>query len=205
MALIKCPECGRENVSDSAEMCPSCGYGIKASFAAIEQQRILAQRQIEEEKRRKEEQIRREKEEQAELNEIKMPGKPSIVKSLLLFGIAFAPFVLLALLVKSSIGIWFFLIFWFIIAASSYRDDVKKYNKAQQDFKAYQAEEVRRKKLAIEMSAIGGTNALKCPICNSTSVKRISTLSRAASIAAVGLASAEIGKQYKCSGCGHMW
>lgn len=29
MALVKCPECGRENVSDSAEMCPDCGYGIK--------------------------------------------------------------------------------------------------------------------------------------------------------------------------------
>ena len=28
MALIKCPECGNE-VSDSAEICPKCGYGIK--------------------------------------------------------------------------------------------------------------------------------------------------------------------------------
>lgn len=29
MALIKCPECGRENVSDSAESCPNCGYRIR--------------------------------------------------------------------------------------------------------------------------------------------------------------------------------
>lgn len=29
MALIKCPECGKENVSDSAESCPDCGYNIK--------------------------------------------------------------------------------------------------------------------------------------------------------------------------------
>ncbi len=28
MSLIKCPECGKE-VSDSAEMCPNCGYPIK--------------------------------------------------------------------------------------------------------------------------------------------------------------------------------
>lgn len=28
MALVKCPECGRE-VSDSAETCPSCGHPIK--------------------------------------------------------------------------------------------------------------------------------------------------------------------------------
>lgn len=36
MALIKCPECGRENVSDSAEMCTNCGYGIKTHFQEIE-------------------------------------------------------------------------------------------------------------------------------------------------------------------------
>ena len=29
MALIKCPECGKENVSDSAEACPHCGFGVK--------------------------------------------------------------------------------------------------------------------------------------------------------------------------------
>ena len=28
MSLIKCPECGND-VSDSAEICPKCGYGIK--------------------------------------------------------------------------------------------------------------------------------------------------------------------------------
>lgn len=26
MALIKCPECGRENVSDTANACPGCGF-----------------------------------------------------------------------------------------------------------------------------------------------------------------------------------
>lgn len=29
MALIKCPECGKENVSDSAVSCPECGFAIK--------------------------------------------------------------------------------------------------------------------------------------------------------------------------------
>lgn len=28
MGLIKCPECGRENVSDTALRCPGCGFGI---------------------------------------------------------------------------------------------------------------------------------------------------------------------------------
>ncbi len=38
MALIKCPECGRENVSDSAEACPDCGYGVRAHFERIKQE-----------------------------------------------------------------------------------------------------------------------------------------------------------------------
>lgn len=32
MALINCPECGKENVSDSAESCPNCGYNIKRYY-----------------------------------------------------------------------------------------------------------------------------------------------------------------------------
>ncbi len=35
MALIKCPECGRENVSDTAKACPGCGYDIKEHFDKI--------------------------------------------------------------------------------------------------------------------------------------------------------------------------
>lgn len=40
MALTKCPECGRENVSSTAESCPNCGYGIKTHFEQIEKQRV---------------------------------------------------------------------------------------------------------------------------------------------------------------------
>lgn len=32
MALIKCPECGKE-ISDAAESCPNCGYPIKGQQA----------------------------------------------------------------------------------------------------------------------------------------------------------------------------
>lgn len=37
MALVSCPECGRPNVSDTAEACPSCGYGVKNHFLRIQQ------------------------------------------------------------------------------------------------------------------------------------------------------------------------
>lgn len=32
MALIKCPECGKDNISDVAESCPNCGYRVKEHF-----------------------------------------------------------------------------------------------------------------------------------------------------------------------------
>jgi len=34
---------------------------------------------------------------------------------------------------------------------------------------------------------------------------RITTVDRAISVSAVGLASGKIGKQYKCKDCKHMW
>ncbi len=49
MALIKCPECGKENVSNTAESCPSCGYGIKKHFIKIEQE-LQAEKQQKQEK-----------------------------------------------------------------------------------------------------------------------------------------------------------
>lgn len=43
MALVKCPKCGKENVSDTAESCPECGYGIKAHYTKIrlEEMRVI--------------------------------------------------------------------------------------------------------------------------------------------------------------------
>lgn len=36
MAIIQCPECGKE-VSDNASMCPNCGYNVREHFFRIEQ------------------------------------------------------------------------------------------------------------------------------------------------------------------------
>lgn len=48
-------------------------------------------------------------------------------------------------------------------------------------------------------------NTLKCPICGSTNVTKISTVNRAVSIGLLGLASSKIGKQYECKKCKHKW
>lgn len=54
MALIKCPECGRE-ISDQAEICIHCGYPIKAKR---EEQQKLDEQKLEEKKRDKAEELK---------------------------------------------------------------------------------------------------------------------------------------------------
>lgn len=46
---------------------------------------------------------------------------------------------------------------------------------------------------------------LTCPVCGSHVVKKLTTADRAVSVAAWGLASGKIGKQYECKDCGHKW
>lgn len=199
MALIKCPECGREKVSDSAEMCPDCGYGIKAHFQEIERKKLLEQQKLEREKQYEESKRIREEKERAELDTIKMPRKPSIGQSLLVFGIVFAPFMLGGLILPYGIGFWFFLIMWLIVAFSSYYDAVKDYKSAQQDFGRFQKEKLREKKMQKEMEEYRKSIAPKCPMCGSTYIERISNRT------VVVVNASMVGKQYKCKQCGHLW
>ena len=46
---------------------------------------------------------------------------------------------------------------------------------------------------------------LTCPMCGSHVVKKLTVADRAVSVAAWGLASGKIGKQYECKKCGHKW
>lgn len=82
MALISCPECGRNNVSDSAESCPDCGFGIEQHFKKINDNQEKQRLEIEaEEKRQKllvEEEKERQSQYQEKLNSLKMPDKPHL-------------------------------------------------------------------------------------------------------------------------------
>ena len=44
MALVNCPECGRENISDTAEQCPACGYSVKKHFDKEKAKKIEEQK-----------------------------------------------------------------------------------------------------------------------------------------------------------------
>lgn len=71
MALIKCPECGKEGVSDCAESCPGCGYNIKAHFKRIkeEEQNKKREEALKKEKEQREQEIKRKNEKQIECPE----------------------------------------------------------------------------------------------------------------------------------------
>ena len=76
MALVKCPECGRENVSDTAQCCPECGFGIHDYFVQRQNEQIAKENAVSAAQKAK---VRKEKEaEELErrLANIKSPEKP---------------------------------------------------------------------------------------------------------------------------------
>lgn len=50
MALINCPECGKNNVSDSANFCPNCGYNIKEHFKKLNKEIAKKQKNLKKKK-----------------------------------------------------------------------------------------------------------------------------------------------------------
>lgn len=76
MALVKCPECRRVNISDAAATCPSCGYGIKEHFELIRQKEAF-----DEEKRQKQERLQNELEKELEkIDKSPHPSKPTLLE-----------------------------------------------------------------------------------------------------------------------------
>lgn len=240
MALVNCPECGREKVSDSAEMCPDCGYSIKMHFEKIrfeEEEKVRKQKQEQErkEKARKAEEERKraeldaKKREEERIKSVPKPNKPKIsIIGLIIGG-------LICWLGVSQIGTdewerqrsidhgngdpifygWLFLLVGIAVVCFViylFAKQRERYNLAQTNFEEYQRTIIREQDEAIaaqkaqaEAERIRRLNAPKCPMCQSINIEKISTTSRAVSVATVGLASGKIGKQYKCKNCKHMW
>lgn len=48
-------------------------------------------------------------------------------------------------------------------------------------------------------------NKPKCPTCSSTSIKRVSGVSKSISVAMFGLLSQKVKKQFHCNNCGYEW
>ena len=202
MALTKCPECGRENVSDKAEFCPACGYGIKAHYARIEEEE--RQEQI----KRKQEELER-KYEEIRLSNIKRPEKPKAFNVLMFFGVLGLVVGVLGIIIP-EMAVFPLLEFgagaWLCYEASKqYEKEKKEYELSLTDFEEYQKQQLQKEDERRRREKIKENNAIKCPVCGSANTERITSVDRAVSVGLVGLASGKIGKQYKCKNCKHMW
>ena len=61
------------------------------------------------------------------------------------------------------------------------------------------------KQLEVERIAEKDKNKIKCPTCNSTNIKKISTTSKAVNTALFGIFGNKRKMQFRCNSCGYEW
>ena len=92
-------------------------------------------------------------------------------------------------------------------------DIIEKYIPEKIEFCKYWTEEDKDKKIKQEQILMQQkqhftsqpTNTPKCPTCQSTNIKKISTTSKAVSVGLFGLFSQKVKKQFCCGNCGYEW
>lgn len=202
MALINCPECGKQNISDTALACPHCGFAVREHTESKQ----------------------REQQKDSHLDVIKQQVAIDYVKAeisncnkIMWLGaiIGILSFVL-ALFNNgvNSVVIPCFIVFWSMLAMILVSSIIskKKHDTLTlivNDFPEFErqikAKESANAKYQSAVNAAVSAVHHKCPECGSTNTKQISDNNRAFSVAVFGLASSKIGKQYQCSDCGHKW
>lgn len=199
MALVKCPECGRQNVSDTAEACPNCGFDIKEYYTQKREKEKSIKRAKAYE-RAKLEKSRIENEQKAALRQEKIdhiaPPVRSIIKSdkkwaifFLFLGLAVLTLGLIASSPFSLAGALIILVDIFDFANYKTRD--AEYNLSEEDPAAYKEmmiqridkEDARQMRLTQERAEREAAQEaerqrklnepVKCPQCGSTSIATV--------------------------------
>lgn len=223
--LIKCPECGRESVSDSAEACPDCGYGIKAHFDKLKMKEdIKRQKQrAEEEKRILEIKIKQQEEQR--IRSVPKPSKPKVSK----IGLFIGTLIILLSAIQLQTDEWerlnsilygkgdpsfnewvCFLLGIGIICFVLYLHgkNIEKYNLAQSDFEEYQKQIIKEQDQAVanaQAQADARARELAsrphCPYCNSQNTTKISSTAKALDTAVFGIYGNKRRHQWYCNNC----
>lgn len=199
--LIKCPECGKE-FSDKADKCPNCGIYTKDALDLITK--------IKAEEKKKEEASKNNK--TFDYYGTKYDFSEMYKKYISIYyhedgsrkplnGITEEP--LLEAFYKDMME---------YVPSLSREEAIKIKNYFLRE-KAipFSMDEVNRisdevdrnvKKLKAEIDQkLAAKNNARCPYCNSTNTKKISTLSRMGSFATFGFAGKKVGKQWHCNNC----
>lgn len=225
MALVICPECGRENVSDTALSCPDCGYAIKEHYDKIkaEEQRLEAEKALQakkeaEERHKQETAKERQRETVLRLEKQIEKASKQIRNSLISLLIAIPLTILFwCLSTDGSLGMLIvicavidFISIVFLFSGIQEKDTaISDLETAKRDLQEYERNvDARISAIIAQGQAQAAKDAAKhpvCPLCGSRNTNRISTINRTASVATLGLASSKIGKQYECKNCKHKW
>lgn len=211
MALISCPECGRENVSDSAEACPNCGYGIKAHFDKIkmEEEEKERARRLEEEKEKAK--IEEQKREEERIKNVPSYDKKQLTTPIIIliisaiFLIAGIAFVALSL---QGATLWFlggFCLLYGVgfcfVGIYIFSKRLKIYNLSKNNLEAYQKQVIERQNAAKAMSTANEATRPECPYCHSHQTYKITSADKAMNIALFGVFGQKRKYQWHCNKC----
>lgn len=202
MALINCPECGKQNISDTALACPQCGFAIREHTESSQREQT---KRLKFEATKQKAAIAYIKQEISNCNKI-----------MCIAAFTGASSFLLALFNKgvNSVVIPCFIVFWSMVVSIFIASivGIKRHNDMaliEDDFHEFERQIQKRNransKYQLVVEAVMNAVPHKCPVCGSTDTNRISENSRAFSVAVFGLASSKIGKQYECKSCKHKW
>lgn len=193
MALVVCPECKKNDVSEYAESCPNCGFPIKQylsdnNFTNCNNALICP-------------------------NCLEVYANPGHINTICEY--------CQTTMVQTETGADEYItesLKYIWVSDESIKHDkeleqrlMKEANITSFSQEAYdkRKEEIRRKYSANKSSSSSQstkpTNTPKCPTCNSTDIRKIGTGERVASVIGFGLLSKKINKTWKCNNCGHTW
>ena len=225
MAIIKCPECGKNNVSDTAEACPECGYEIKAHFEKIQQEDTRRQQH-----ERRVELLKAELQEDLdEVDNMPYPAAPQPFVSCLFSGShALISVILLIILIVSIYsqllsaiyGSLFLLIVYIWFVYTGYKKIVGQYHNTIQNWetiKQNKKEDIisdywdRIKSGDTEddeqylSNILRESNIPRCPTCGSTNIEKITITSKVVGGALFGLLSSDVRRTFHCRNCDYKW
>ena len=225
MALVKCLECGKENVSDTAEACPDCGYAVKIHYQRLREEeakqarlKMETEKKLAEAQQKKETETQRQKE-AIEALEIRIKGYTRTIPIVAILTIVFCVLTVISwnlsedgdlglIIVFCGFATFFCGVTWAssISAQNRAREDLKLAKQSVDSYeKKVEERKIKEAEIAKRQQELQDAQHPKCPNCGSKNTKRITFTNRAVSTATLGIASSTIGKQYKCNRCKHMW
>ena len=196
MALVKCPECGKENVSSTATACPQCGFNIKEYY---EQEKLL--RQEEQEAAWRKETFER------RVSNVEIPKEPEMGGYIKIFIVLSVFSVICWFGADNEVQQGLVLFAWASLTwldRKMYSQNYEEYEEALKDAQAYKYKVARRQQAEAEMrerqEELDEKGIPYCPKCGSTHVG-LTTRDYKITTGYIGASEA----MNICQKCGHKW